>query len=271
MARTADPTIYRAFIQNKQIVPSMFTIRLMLVACLLNGLVLATQLVSAQGIYAPPPRPAAGWRPAEKPAHSSHNHQQPGMAHAARFAPPATIRDHSWIYIDEQEPREFKVNDIVSVIVSEKSEVTLNSRFNRQRTSTFTSELKEFVRLNPGLTLENSASTSPGIDANQQDRIQATGQVTDAEGITYRIAATIVDIRPNGNLILEARKKIHAGDDWWEYTLHGEIRYEDVLSNNTVLSENIANLNIEKRQEGRNYSSVKRRWGTKLYDLLWPF
>ncbi len=255
---------------NKQIVLSMLLLRLLPLACLMNGLLLTTPFVAAQGIYAPPPRPATGWRPAGRPL-ASPQHQHPGMARATRFAPPPTIRDYSWIYIDEQQPREFKVNDIVTVIVSEKSEVTLKSRFNRQRTSTFTSELKEFVRLNPALTLENSASTSPGIDANQSDRIQATGQVTDAEGITYRIAATIVDIRPNGNLVLEARKKINAGDDLWEYTLHGEVRYEDVLSNNTVLSENIANLNIEKRQDGRNYSSVKRRWGTKLYDLLWPF
>ncbi len=248
----------------------------------MGSVLFTTHFVCAQGIYAPPTRPAhsmqaqqSGQPHGKKHQHAGHQLQQQQMglnvSPFSSFDPPATMRDHSWIYIDEQEPREFKVNDIVTVIVSEKSEVTLNSRFNRQRTSTFTSELKEFVRLNPGLTLENTAGTSPGIDANQQDRIQATGQVTDTEGITYRIAATIVDIRPNGNLILEARKKIHAGDDLWEYTLHGEIRYEDVLSNNTVLSENIANLNIEKRQQGRNYSSVKRRWGTKLYDLLWPF
>lgn len=248
----------------------MLLLRLIPLACLMNCLVITSQLVSAQGIYAPPPRPTAGWRPAGQ-AVASPQYQQPGMARTVRFAPPATMRDHSWIYIDEPESREYKINDIVTVIVSEKSEVTLNSRFNRQRSSSFSSELKEFVRLRGGLTLENSASTSPGIDASQQDRIQATGQVTDAEGITYRIAATVVDIRPNGNLVLEARKRINAGDDLWEYTLHGEIRYEDILSNNTILSENIANLNIEKRQQGRNYSSVKRRWGTRLYDLLWPF
>ncbi len=249
----------------------MFLLRLIPLACLMNCLVITSQFISAQGIYAPPSGSATRWRPAAQAHNTSHNHHQPGMARAARFAPPPTVRDFSWIYIDEPEKREFKVNDIVTVIVSEKSEVTLNSRFNRQRTSTFTSELKEFVRITDGLTLENTAGTSPGIDANQQDRIQATGQVTDAEGITYRIAATIVDIRPNGNLILEARKKIHAGDDLWEYTLHGEIRFEDVLANNTVLSENIAHMDIKKVQQGRNYSSVKRRWGTKLYDLLWPF
>ncbi|MCA8987824.1 MAG: flagellar basal body L-ring protein FlgH [Planctomycetaceae bacterium] len=184
--------------------------------------------------------------------------------------PPPSVRDFSLIYVDEPQAREFMVNDIVTVIVSERSEVTLNSRFNRQRTNNLTAELNEFVKLS-GLTLRNSASTAPTIEGSQKERLQTSGQVTDAEGITYRIAATVVDIRPNGNLVLEARKRIDANDDLWEYTLHGEVRYEDILNNNTVLSENIANLNIEKRQKGRVYSSVSRRWGSKVFDWIWPF
>lgn len=187
-----------------------------------------------------------------------------------RYTPPATVRDFSWIHIDHPIDRAFKVNDIVTVLVSERSEVTLNSRFNRQRNASLKSELKEFIKLD-GMSLENAALNSPTIDTNQQERIQSTGQVTDQEGITYRIAATIVDIRPNGNLVLEARKKINANDDLWEYTLHGEVRFEDVMRNNTVMSENIANLHIEKRQQGRVQSSTGRRWGNKMIDRFWPF
>jgi flagellar L-ring protein FlgH len=192
-----------------------------------------------------------------------------GQPHALQAAPP-TIRDFSWIHIDHPVERAFKVNDIVTVIVSERSEVILNSRFNRQRNATLKSELREFIRLD-GFGLQNAAGTRPTIDMNQQERLQSMGQVTDQEGITYRIAATIVDIRPNGNLVLEARKRIDANDDLWEYTLHGEVRYEDVQRNNTILSENIANLNIEKSQQGRVQSSTGRRWGNKLIDRFWPF
>jgi len=194
----------------------------------------------------------------------------PGAAPIYPPVPPPTLRDFSLIYIDEPEPTEFKINDIVTVIVSEKSQVTVNSRFNRQRRAELSAELAEFVRLNNN-RLENAATTSPAIDGSVDERLQSTGQVTEAEGVTYRIAATIVDIRPNGNLVLEARKRIDANDDLWEYTLHGEVRFEDVSRTNTVLSENIANLNIEKRMKGRVYSSTARRWGTKLLDWIWPF
>ena len=227
------------------------------------------------GLGPPTPGPPVG-NPYDPPAPAGAGFGPPlpgefAYGHPPLPMPPApTVRDFSWIYIDHPTDRAFKVNDIVTVIVSERSEVTLNSRFNRQRNASLKSELKEFVKLD-GLTLRNSATTSPTIDMNQQERIQATGQVTDQEGITYRIAATVVDIRPNGNLVLEARKKINANDDLWEYTLHGEVRYEDVLRNNTVLSENIANLNIEKRLQGRVHASTGRRWGNKLIDMFWPF
>ena len=58
----------------------------------------------------------------------------------------------------------------------------------------------------------------------------------------FRIAATVVDVLPNGNLVLEARKSIRSNQDLWEYSLTGEVRSIDVSSNNTVLSDHIANF-----------------------------
>lgn len=180
------------------------------------------------------------------------------------------VRDYSWIHIDPEQERLFSVHDLVTVIVNEKAQVTLNSQFNRQKQAQLKAELKEFVKLGDGV-LRNAGSTSPTIDTNLQGRLNATGQVTDSEGINYRIAATIVDVLPNGNLVLEARKSIRTSDDMWEYSLTGIIRPEDVLKNNTVLSENVADLQIVKRQNGKVFDSTKRPWGIKIYDLIWPF
>ena len=184
---------------------------------------------------------------------------------------PKTVRDYSWIYIDLPEPHEIKLHDIVTIIVDEKSEVTVNSRFNRQRNTTLKTELNEFIRLSEAGNLTNAAENSPSIDFKSTGRINSTGQLTDQEGIRYRIAATVVDVLPNGNVVLEARKSIATNQDVWEYSLTGVLRSEDILRNNTALSENIANLRIRKRQRGKVYSSTKRSWGVALYDFLSPF
>ena len=182
-----------------------------------------------------------------------------------------TIRDYSWIFIDAPEQREMKVHDIVTVIVDDKSEATINSRFNRTKNTNLKAELKEFIRLNEDGNLTNAAANQPSIDAKSTSTLNSTGNLTDQEGMRFRIAATVVDVLPNGNLVLEARKSIRTNQDLWEYSLTGEVRSIDVSSNNTVMSEHIANLHIEKHQRGKVYSSTKRPWGVTLYDLLSPF
>ncbi len=184
---------------------------------------------------------------------------------------PPTIADFSLIYIEDPKPRELQVHDLITVIVNEKSEVTMNSRFNRQRNSQLKMELKDFVKIGPGFTLDNAAANSPTIDANSQARINNQGQVTDSEGINYRITATIVDVLPNGNMVLEARKMITTNDDRWEYALTGIVRAADVTAANTVLSEHVADMQIDKRLNGRVFASTKRSWGTKVLDFISPF
>ncbi len=182
-----------------------------------------------------------------------------------------SIRDYSWIYIDPPEQREIKVHDIITIIVDEKAEVTVRSRLDRVRNANLKAELREFVRIGETGNLTNAAESSPTIDTNLQSRLNTTGRVRDEEGVRYRIAATVVDVLPNGNLVLEARKTIRTTQGVWEYRLTGELRAEDVGPDNTAYSENIANLRIEKTQKGTVFGSTKRPWGVFLYDLLSPF
>lgn len=182
------------------------------------------------------------------------------------------IRDYSWIYIDAPpEPQEIHRHDLVTIIVDEKSEVIMNSKFNRQKNSKLKAELKEFMRIGETGNLATAALNGPTIDAQIQGTLNTTGQLTDQEGIKYRIAATVADVLPNGLLRLEARKVIQTQDDISEYMLTGEVRAADIAADNTASSENIANLRIVKQQKGRIYNSTKRNWGYRLYDMLFPF
>lgn len=181
------------------------------------------------------------------------------------------VEDLSWLYIKAPEKRIFKVHDIITIIVSEKLQDTRQSRFNRQKNATLKAEINEFIRLGKDNNLRSAAKDKPKIDTNLTGRIQSTGNKTEQEGVTYRIAATIVDVLPNGNLVLEARKRIRSDRDITEYTLSGIIRHTDVETNNTALSEDIANLRIDLRRNGKTYDSTRRSWGTRLVDLFFPF
>ncbi|HLJ12167.1 MAG TPA: flagellar basal body L-ring protein FlgH [Planctomycetaceae bacterium] len=197
---------------------------------------------------------------------------QPDALPPGAFPPrPLRRRDLSWIYIDRPRPRKVAVHDIITVVVDEKSESTQNSRFNRQRNSIFTAQLREWLRINSNGDLDVAAGNAPGINAQLRSQMQSFGTGLTQEGLKYRIAATIVDILPNGTLILEAHKSIRTDDAIWEYSLTGRIRTQDVAGNNTVLSENIADMNIIRRLHGKIPDSTKRGIITKLYDWFLPF
>lgn len=184
---------------------------------------------------------------------------------------PLRRRDVSWVYIDRPRPKRVGVHDIITVVVDEKSEVTQNSRFNRTRNAIYTAQLSEWLRINSKGDLDVAASNVPGINGTLQSRLQSMGQGLSTEGMKYRIAATVVDILPNGTLILEAHKSIRTNTEVWDYSLTGRIRSQDVAGNNEVRSENIADLMISKSEQGKIYDSTKRGFVQRFYDFFLPY
>jgi hypothetical protein len=102
-------------------------------------------------------------------------------------------------------------------------------------------------------------------------RRQAQMELETRDALLFRISATVVDIRPNGTFVIEARKTVRDNDELWERALTGIIRREDVLPNNTVLSENVAELSIFKRELGHVRDGYKRGWFTYWFDRFSPF
>ena len=184
---------------------------------------------------------------------------------------PRSMEQASFTHIALPEPRVVQVHDIVTILVDEKSEVLIQSRFDRRRTATLEAGINEFLRLDAFGRLVPSATASPGADLEAGVRLQANGGTTDAEGIRYRIAANVVDVLPNGNVVLEARKQIRSNRDVWKYTLTGTIASEKIRRDMTAVSEDVAGLRITKDQAGKVYNSTRPGWGLRMFDRFWPF
>lgn len=185
---------------------------------------------------------------------------------------PVMVRDHSFIFIEPPPaPSLIKVHDILTIEVDEKAEVIVNSRFNRQRNGAYKLELKDFVRVIGGPKLVPAGTDTPTIEGTLSNRLQTIGQATDSEGITYKIAATVVDVLPNGTIVLEARKSIRTNQDVFEYRLTGRVDKGKIKPDRTARTEDLAELQIERIQRGKIFDSTKVNWGTRLLDTLTPF
>lgn len=184
-----------------------------------------------------------------------------------------SLQRGSWTYLNVPPPKQIRVNDFISIRVEELSRVQSEGQMERRKTNQYDAILLDWIRL-VGL---KAIKPSPQSDGDQRVRGQtlqtyrAEGELETRESLVFNITAKIVDIRPNGNLVLEAHRQLKVNNEAWDYSLSGECRREDVLPDNTVLSRHIADLRIEKRDRGHVRDSYRRGWFQRWFDQLQPF
>jgi len=198
--------------------------------------------------------------------HQAHRQNQ------RQVQPPLMLGDSSWTLVEPPPVRTFRLHDIITVVVDQKSEVLSEGDVQRRKQSNFDAALLNWIKLR-GLDIIPAPQSNGDLRIqglmNQQYRVQNELETSDA--IRFTIAAEVVDIRPNGNLVIEARKIIHNNNEVWEQSLTGVVRPEDVLPTNKVLSENIAELRIRKRELGHVRDGYRRGWLQRLWDRLKVF
>lgn len=174
---------------------------------------------------------------------------------------PLTLEGNSWLYIKPEDPPEIQLHDLITVIVDEKSQYINQAQLRRQQRTSMDAQLEKWLKFKHfGLGAAPMTGGAPEIEAlyNLQNQIQAN--LRQSDGLQFRVSATVADIRPNGNLVIEAHKNVKWNNETYETSLSGIIRRQDVLPNNTVLSEDVAELMLDARQYGHIRDSWRRGW-----------
>jgi len=209
----------------------------------------------------------ASVRPAIAQRSSLYHHDLPGDERQV-----LRLSNSSFLYQKLEPPPELKLNDLITVIVDEKSQLISEGEVNRRKNARYDAQLKSWLELD-GLDVRPAEQPNgdPRANGTLDNQYQATSELETRDSLKFRVAARIVDVRPNGNLVLEAHRTIRNNEEVWEQSLTGVIRREDVLPNNTVLSEDIAELSVNKREIGGVRDGYRRGWLSRLYDRFSPF
>jgi flagellar L-ring protein FlgH len=85
------------------------------------------------------------------------------------------------------------------------------------------------------------------------------------------VAVRIVDVLPNGNLVVEGKRETSFSNEHQTIILRGVVRADDVASNNTVLSYNVADATIQIIGKGTVTDSQNKGWFTRILDKINPF
>lgn len=186
-----------------------------------------------------------------------------------------TMENGSFMYRElpaDHRPREVQLHDTLVVIVDYRTrmisegdaEQRKNSFINQALTSWLAFDGKS-IRLAPQLAGDPRVA---GIN-NSQYRAESDLELRDA--MSFKIAAEVIDIRPNGNLYIEANWEVENNEENWKTFLSGEVSRESIQPDRTVSSESIVNLNIKKKEVGMVRDGYERGWFSKFYDRYKPF
>ncbi len=170
------------------------------------------------------------------------------------------------------EPRTIKVHDLVTIVIRESRTSLNDAKMRSEKEWEMKAELAKWFRLDlhDRLVPQTFADGTPGVDFKFENNYEGRGKYDRKDSLTTRITAHVIDVKPNGNLALEARKRIKVGDEVLIATLTGECRADDVNAQNTVLSTQIADLEIEMPDAGAVRDATRRGWLMRLFDLLRP-
>lgn len=186
---------------------------------------------------------------------------------------PIAMQAGSWTYIPLPPPKKIELHDTVVVRVDELSRMQQEGEMERRKDASYDAIIKDWIEL-IGLKAVKPAPQADGdprIRGQLQQLYRAEGDLETRESLAFNIACAVVDIRPNGTLVLEGHRQIRVNHESWELSLSGVCRHEDVGPDNVVLSRNVAELLIDKRERGHVRDSYKRGWLLRWVDEFHPF
>ena len=161
-----------------------------------------------------------------------------------------------------------KVGDVITILIVES-----NSASEVSQTGTSKSHDMDF-RLN--YLFGAGSKLFPGEEGDDLTRARFGGSnefdgqagTKNAGSVKAQLAATVKEVLPNGNLLVEGRRTIFVNKEQKNIILTGTIRPQDVTKNNTVLSTYIADAAITFEGFGEVTDQARPGLLSRLLNLL---
>ena len=160
------------------------------------------------------------------------------------------------------------LNDIVTIQILEASTAANSANTSTDREGDSSASAPAFFGLEQGMSALNFANILQGL-SNMSFNGQGTTSRTGS--LTASLSARVVEVLPNGDLVLEGAKEVAVNDERHILTLRGVVRARDVNTNNVVLSTSIAHMEVKFDGAGIVTDANEPGFFYKLFSAIIPF
>ena len=189
---------------------------------------------------------------------------------AANALPTGSILGNSMHMSLFQGQRQWRVGDIITVVLNESTQASRNSSLITERKSTNDALASSWTN---SLLSPNGfwGDVRGDIDLNAAEiGTEGVGTAAQANALSGVITAMVAEVLPNGNLIVEGRKQLSLTEGAEFIQIRGVVRARDVQPDNTVSSMRMAQAQISYRGTGNLAESTQPGWITQLLFKYWP-
>ena len=207
------------------------------------------------------PQTHPGYKPVQMPMPAP----QPAV-----FNPNSLWRNGSRAFFKDQ--RAHQIGDILTVTVRITDKANIENETSRSRVNKEDSGVTDYIG---SKTLGASAAKAvlPGriLTADSNALSEGKGSVDRKEELLTNVAAVVMQVLPNGNLVVEGKQEVRVNFEIRELIVAGIVRPEDIQSDNTIDSTKIAEARIAYGGRGQITDVQQPRYGQQVLDVLLPF
>lgn len=150
-----------------------------------------------------------------------------------------------------------QVGDILTIVINEASNTS------QSLSNSNAKEGKNTLAAGTGIFSFLAAATASGSDS-----FKANGSAKNTNTASGNVTVTVVEVRDNGNLVVEGTQSIWNNKNEHKITVRGIVRPDDISYNNTILSNKVADATL--RFDGKGPLNAKQRQGilTQIFNIL---
>ncbi len=161
-----------------------------------------------------------------------------------------------------------RVGDIINVKLAEKTAATKKASTTTKKDSEVSVTAPTILGTLPSFKSRFDLSAS----LNSGRKFSGTGDSTQSNTLNGSIAAVITQVLPNGNYVIKGQKVLEMNQGKEYIKLSGVVRPNDIDTNNSILSTQIANANITYASDGVMDDVNRMGWLERAFNSpWWPF
>ena len=169
--------------------------------------------------------------------------------------------------------RAMNKGDILTVVIEIDDKAEISNGTSRSRNGSESLAVPQLFGLPQRIDekLPDGASMADAVSLSSGSQTSGQGSVKRNEKLTLRVAATIVDVLPNGILSITGSQELRVNFEMRELLVSGFVRPEDISRQNEITYDKIASARVSYGGRGQITDVQQPRYGQQVLDMLLPF